>query len=477
MSTISLGGLISGMNTDEVIAKLTDLEAKKITVQESKKLQVQMKQTSVQRIKTAFETLKTKLDALRQSSTYNERKATAADTTILDATVTSGTSLGIHSINVTSLAQAHVVTSTSNAASDVVALGLTAGNINLNGKTIAVDGTDSLYSLRTKINGAGANVTADIVKVVNGATTSYRLNLSSTKLGTANAITLSDDQGGAIVSSNALQFKDGVGAWAYAAVTEAKNAEFTLNNAIYSIDTNTVTSLPGVTLTLKKTGATTVTVEQNADKTASTIQDWANAINAAFTQMDTETKITMKDGSLDKTKARGNLAGDQLIRGFQQSLRGFLSKEVTGLPVNLNRLSQIGITTGAWGTADYGKVVVDTAKLTEEIKKDPNAVARIFGAVTDVNTSGIAKDMYTYVNDALIYQTGPIDSRDALYTKQVKDYDDRIARISEHLSTYQASLKKQFARMESILAKMNTQSAAFTQQVQSLQGIYGNSKK
>ena len=476
MGKVSLGGLISGMNTDDIISQLAQVEAQRVTVPSTRKAEVQVKQSAMAQIKSTFQNLLAKLDKLKTRSTYEERKATVGDATVLDATATSGAALGLHTITVTSMAQAHVVQAASNATSTTAALGLTPGTVTLNGKTFSVTATDSLTTIKDKINGlTGANVTAEIITVTNGATTSYKMNLIASKQGTANAIAISDDQGDAIIKSAGLQFKQPDNSWQNE-ITQAKNAVFKLDNVDFSMETNTVsTAIPGVTFTLKKeTGTTPIKVEQDADKSASAIQEWASQLNSTFYIIEENTKITLKDGAIDKTKSKGPLAGDSLVRGFGTALRGMLSREVAGLPADLNSLSEIGITTGKYGTADYNRVVIDTAKLKEKLQQDPTAVARIFGAVTGgaaTNTTGIAKDMHKWVDDALVYQTGPLDSRDSAYTLQIKQYDAQITRIQEHMERYQAQLKRQFTAMEMAMQKLQNQGGAMLQQMSALMGM------
>lgn len=479
MSSISLGGLISGMNTQDIIRQLSEVELMRTRVPSTRKMETQLKQSAIQQIKSTLETLLSKADKLKTKSTYEERKATVADATLVDATVTAGAALGLHSLQVTSLAQAHVVQAASSATSATAALGLTAGTITINGKTLSVDGTDTLTTIKEKINGlSGANVTADIITVTNGSTTSYRLNLAATKLGTANAVVISDDQGDAIIKSAGLQFKQADGTWQNE-IAQATNAVFKLDNVDFSTDTNTIANaIPGVTFTLKKaTGTTTINVEQDVDKIAASVQEWVTQFNATMGVLDEKTKVALKDGALDKAQARGPLAGDSLVRGFATTLRGMLSSEVAGLPSTLNELSEIGITTGKWGTADYNRVVVDTAKLTEQLKKDPTAVARIFGAVTDSNTSGVAKDMHTWINTQLTAATGTIATRDDTYNKQIKQYDQQITRIQEQVTRYEERLRRQFTQMEIAMQRLQSQGSTMLQQMASLQNQISQSNR
>lgn len=454
---LGMSGVYTGLNTEAWVQNITSAQNQRVYSQVIKKQGVIDRQSAWQRIQTALNSLQTQSDMLGKVDTYRARTATVADNTIADASAVSGAALGSHALSVTSLAAAHVVSAKSDATSADAGLGLS-GTVTINGKALALATTDSLNTVRDKINALGANVTASVVPVISGTTTTYTMQLASNKLGTANAITMS----GADAQSTALNFLDAAGAWTNQ-VTAATDAVFTLDGSNYTMDTNNIsTVLPNVSFTLKKAGSTTINVTQNADAIVASVQSWANAVNAAIGQIDTETKVALKDGRLDGSVKKSPLSGDSVARTLRQSLSSMLSQVVGGLPSKQNRLSDFGITTGAWGSADYGKVVVDTTKLKAAVQSDPDALARVFGAITGANTTGVATDMSKFLKTELTPATGPLALQNTSYDKQIKQISDNISRLNDQISKLQDSLRKQFARMEAAVAQMRSQGSAFT---------------
>lgn len=462
MASLGISGLYTGLNTDQWVQKLMAADSQRISTQVAKQRSVQARQASWQRIQTSLNSLLTQSDALRQVAAFRPRTVTVADPTVVDATASAGALITSHSLTVTSLAKAQVVSATSTAATADTALGI-AGTVTINNKSFDVVDTDTLNTVRSKINALGANVTASVVPVINGSTTTYKMILAANQMGTANAISMS----GAPIQNAALQFLDqSTGSWASTPIADAADAVFTLDGSDYTMSTNDIASvIPGVSFTLKKIGSTTVGVAQDADKTVAAVQSWASAYNAVFSQIDTETKVNMKNDTLDTTQSSAPLAGDYSARAIKQSLRSMLSRVVTGLPTTLNQLSQIGVTTGAWGTSDYGKLVVDPAKLKSQMQADPDGVARVFGAITDVNTTGIAQDVYGFLNSELTPVTGPLESQNSMFNTQIKQISDQIARMNDQLTQRQQKLRDQFARMEAAIANMRSQGSAFAAQM------------
>ncbi len=408
---LSLGGLISGVSTEDLIARIMEAERFRVTREEMKKMQLEEQQAAWREIKSSLESLRSSLDTIRFASFFRSRKAALTDETVAEVTVTAGVTLTTHTLTVNTLAQAHVVAGNSDQTDANAALGVT-GTLTINGKSITLVGTDTLNSIRDKINTtAGIGVTADVVKVQVSGQDRYRLVLTAEKQGTANAITIDNT-----TAAQSLGFVDGTGTLINE-VAAARDATFTLDGIAYTQPDNVVDDvIPGLSITLKKDGGaqTNITVEQDTDAMAKGIEDWAEQLNKTLELI---TEYTKYD---EETKTAGLLQGDSLARRIQTNLRSMLSTVVSGLPSDLNQLSHVGVTTGAWGTDDYGKVLVDTAKLKEKLLEDPDGVARLFGALrTNValqtngataTASSTAPDTATNAYDPNDVINGDIDS-------------------------------------------------------------------
>ncbi|MFZ5826806.1 MAG: flagellar filament capping protein FliD [Bacillota bacterium] len=379
MSNLSLGGLVSGMNTESLIRQIMELERAKLTSKESQRSQLAARQKAWSDVRSSLSTLRTKVDSLRLPFTFRSRTATLTDPSVASVTASTGALLTTYSLSVSQLAQAHVVSHTDATTKDTAntALGVSGSfeiGLGTDLQQIDVSTTDTLNSLADKINAAKKGVSASVVKVTISGADKYRLVLTSSKTGTDNAIVMNDVTVGTLES---LGFKS---AGVYSnQLSEAKNAAFTLNSVAYERSTNTVDDVvPGLSITLKKQGAdanTQFTIGLDTEKVLSAAKSWAEAVNS------TQDLLAKMSSYNADTKTAGILNGDGTVRNLQRMIRSSISNVVAGLPAEMNQLSQIGITTGAYGSSDYGKVVIDEAKFLEMLSKDSEGVAKLFGAL------------------------------------------------------------------------------------------------
>lgn len=377
---LSLGGLVSGLNTDSLIGKIMEVERARLYSKENEKSQLQAKQKAWGDVRSSLSAVRSKLDALRYPFIFRSRQVTMTDESVASVSASSGAMLTTYTLSVSQLAQAHVVShtdaSTKNSPNDALSV---TGSFNIGIGTslnqIDLTSTDTLNSLADKINAANVGVSASIVKVTISGADKYRLVLTSSKTGTDNAIVMNNVTAGTLES---LGIKDASSNYTNV-LSAAANATFTLNGVAYERSTNTVDDVvPGLTITLKKQGAgaaTQFTVGLDADKVVEAVKGWLDSVNS------TQDLLKRVSDYNPDTKQAGILSGESLVRNQQRMIRSSISNVVAGLPADMNRLSQVGINTGSWGTADYGKVVIDEAKFKEMLIKDAEGVARLFGAL------------------------------------------------------------------------------------------------
>ena len=197
--TVNFSGLASGIDTSSIIASLTAVAQKPITLLQGKDDTYNSELAAWQQFNTNLSSLQSAVATLGEPSTFTTASATSSDTTVATVTTLPGATLGDHSLSVTQLAQAQKVVSTP-VSSGSTALGKT-GSFTLNGKTISVSSTDALTDVAVKINAAQAGVSATVVNVGPG---DFRLTLTSNQTGTANTIAAADVTGGVLGSLGIL---------------------------------------------------------------------------------------------------------------------------------------------------------------------------------------------------------------------------------------------------------------------------------
>jgi len=195
---IGFSGIASGVDWRNIIDQLRQLEYKKIELVQTQQQAAQDRLSAWQSINTKLLSLKTVVGKINEPADFNLFSPTVSSSTSRDPedllSVTAGTdaSRGTYDIVINSLAVAHKLSSES-FASDTTALGLS-GDLIVNGKTVTVSTTDTLSSLRDKINAVntGDDPSQVTASVVHYTTTDHRLILTSDVEGAA-GISLSGD--------------------------------------------------------------------------------------------------------------------------------------------------------------------------------------------------------------------------------------------------------------------------------------------
>ena len=190
MAGITIDGLVSGLQTGDLIAELMEAERAPITRMESTKEEYQNKISLLQDLSLKLSTLKISADTLNTSSLYGARAVTSSQENVLTASAQSGAPTGRYTIQVERIALAHQLAS--GVTSDPSAQVFGTGTITLqvgSGSPVTINITsdnNSLNGIRDAINNAGLPVTASIV----GSGSEYRLVILSNATGTEGQITL-----------------------------------------------------------------------------------------------------------------------------------------------------------------------------------------------------------------------------------------------------------------------------------------------
>lgn len=359
----SVQGLSSGINWQDLVDAMIQADRASTALMEKRKATFQARLDATRAYNTKVLAVQLDLSTLSKASTFNARTATTSNSAALAASTTSNALPGTTTFDVVSVAKAHSIatlgqaSSTANLGAGTVQIQLGAGSP----LTVTIDdASSSLQGIASAINAANLGVSASVVN--DGTANPYRLVLTSSQTGTANALTVS-----------------GTGALAglFAGSTElqaAKDAQLRLGSGAGAIlltqATNTFTDvLPGVTLTAKQeaTGVT-VTVGTDSTNAIDAVKSFIESYNGAVQHL-------TDNASYDTTKkAAGVLFSESDLRSRFGSLTQALLQSVSLLPSSLSTLSSVGI------DLDYktGHLSLDEDVLAAKLAADPDGVSRIF---------------------------------------------------------------------------------------------------
>ncbi len=437
MAIASFSGLASGIDSSALITGLVGIARQPITRLQKDQSTLKLQAARVDDLSSKLSALRTAARALDTSDEVLSTKATSADDAIVKVTSGSGAAPGSYDIHVTSLAQATRVYADPVAAKDQAGLfgsGTLSITIGATTTDLDVTATDTLASVAGKINDSGINATAGLF--FDGG--SWRLSVSGTDTGAANAVTFGETPGltlGLAGSTN---------------VQPAQDAVFEVDGFPVTSASNTVTdAVDGVTLELVKpsvgTTKTAVRIQRDPAALEAKVNTFVKAYNDIMAVIDAETP---KNG----TVKAGALAGDTTLRSVQSRLRSAIGAEVAGLSGNYKTLASVGISLDRAGTMS-----VNTVKLSAAAAKDPAGVANLFGA--QGAATGVMRTLDTTITSYVTAGTGLLSAKSRTMRDRANAYDSRIDGMELRLTKYEEGLKRQFASLEQLISGLNSQSS------------------
>lgn len=169
---ITAGGLITGLDTNNLIAQLVAIDRQPITRVRQRITALETQRTAVRDLRSQLLTLRNRVQDFRLNNIFNAFNSSSSTPEVLTSTVTSSNPVvGAFAVNVSKLASATTAQSSARmgaAINPAVALnsaGITTpiegGTFTINGVQFTVDpATDSLDDVLADINGSAAGVTA-----------------------------------------------------------------------------------------------------------------------------------------------------------------------------------------------------------------------------------------------------------------------------------------------------------------------------
>lgn len=399
--TISFPGIGTSIDVTTLVTKLMSVESQPLTLLQNSQTSYQAQLSAVGTLKSSLSTFQSSLSSLTSLSGFTSMKASGYDTSILNASVTSSAPSGTYAVNVTQLAQSQVLaaqgqTSTTAAigsgSSTTISFqfGTVSGgtlsngqysgatftqNGNLSGGSITINSSNNtLAGIRDAINSANLGVSASIVN--DGSSTPNRLVLTSTAGGSSSEMKISVSGDSTLAS---LLSNDPAGTQNMSEVTTGQNAQATINGIAVQSPTNTLSNVvDGTSLTLSKTGSTTVSVANDASATSAGVVSFVKAYNALRISLNSLTNIDTSNSANN-----GPLASDVSTKTLVNQITDVLGQAIGS--GTYQSLGSIGVTMGSDGTLS-----IDDTKLSAAIAASPSQVAGLFagaGTATDALVS------------------------------------------------------------------------------------------
>jgi flagellar hook-associated protein 2 len=469
MAVISSLGVGSNLDLSGLLDKLAAAESAPLVALQKQQTSYTAKLSAYGTLKNALSNFQAAATKLADATLFQGVKVASSAADVLTAAGAATGASGNYSVEVTKLAQAQslaaagVVDSKAAVGAGRVTIyfGTLSGGVFTDdparaaqsaAQSIVIDSTNnSLEGLRDAINAkAEIGVTASIVN--DGGASPNRLVLSSTQTGAASSMRIAVTDTVPAVAAADLTKLQGLlnhnGVTGLQQTSAASNAALTVNGIAITSATNTVKeAVQGVTMTLAKTGLSTLTVSRDTASVESAVGAFVTAYNSL---QSTATQLTRYDVA---KKSGAALVGDSTLRSIQTSIRSVLNTPQAG---DLKVLSSVGVSFQKDGT-----IAFDASKLKTAFTSDREAVVELF-AGTGGNT-GIGTQVAALV-ETFTGTTGKISNATAGVNATLKALDTRYAATEVSVEAKVARYRAQFTQLDMMMARMNSTASYLTQQ-------------
>lgn len=473
-----IGGLASGMNTDEIIRDMMNANRIPLNKIVQKKQYLDWQVDDYRKTNRQLNDYSTNLwNKMLNPATSGFRSKTVESSAPDDVTIKALSSAGelsgtlqIHQLAKNATMQSGKINATKD--TTLEDLGIVAGEsgtINIAGDDIELSSTDSIEKVISKINAKG------------------KVNAFFDEQSGQIAMTAKNSGKGNIEVTGEGAFIKALKLGANASRQEGTDAEFTFNGLRTTRSSNTF-EISGFEITLKQasgtTDAKTITFSSKAsvddifDTVKGFVEDYNKMIeelNAkirepkyrSYHPLSAEEKAEMKEKEIELWEEKamsGTLRNDPTITNMLSQMRTALMGSIGGQ--GGPTLRDIGITT----SKDYlanGKLEIDEEALKKAISEDPSKVEQMFTAGnkdTPQQEQGFAVRLRNIVDtsrETITNRAGRVGDSNETFTmgRTLKDMDKQIERFEERMKMMEDRLWKQFSAMEQAINRANAQSA------------------
>lgn len=484
MSSINFLGAASGLPLDELVSTFVNVERQtKMARIDKTKTTLNASLSGVGQLRSALSSF---LDATKKLSgeSLKARSVTLTQPeegkTFVQATAKNTASAASFDITVNQLAKgSRLETADSLFESADAVVSTTDGELTFEAGdksfTVAVTAGMTLNQLRLKINESADNfgVNANILNT--GGSAGTKLVLTSNVTGQGNDLQVRNNNG---ELDNVSSISTGATA-GLSMVATAQDAIIELDGISVSSATNTFEdAVQDISITVinetpaGKNARLTVATDKKAAE--ENIQNFIKSYNDLVDQVNSLTRgrVMGPDGSV--TLESGALAGDSLPRNIMNQVRGIFGATVPGASDDLNSLYAMGITLNKSGkleistSTEFGSES-GKARFDKALNENYDSIAKLFGG-----EKGLVSQLESVITE-YTKSGGILANRQNTIQSQLRENTKASDAASRYIASYEDSLRKRYAALDSLLGQMQRQQASVTAALSSLPSL--NTKK
>lgn len=497
-----LTGMNSGLDTESIIQELVAVRRTKVETAQKEQKKLEWKQEAWKELNSKIKSFQNKfVSNMRLSSDYAKKTTKVSNSDVANVITGENAVNSVQSLRVDRLAKTAYLTGGKLEGSEAGKLNALTKLSDITGSRVAGEGTITLTtgkgsSAKTVDITVNENTTiSDVLTQLkdNGLNATFdeeqgRLFVSAKSSGEASDFTLSSNDANGLAALSALKLTED----ADAKKVDGTNAKIFLNDAEFTSTTN-VFKINGLTITAmqetKPGEEVTLTTENDTSGIYDMIKNFFKEYNELINSMDKfynnksgkdydplteEEEYSMSEKKVEdweKKIKESLLYRDENLSDISSALKSVMSSgfEVNGKTMYL---SDFGINTLGYFTApdnernayhidgdtDDENTATAADKLKSMISNDPDSVVSFFTQLSQK----LYEEMFDLSKSVNGYRSYGNFYDDKKLTLDYSDYTSKIANLEEKLFAYEDKWYAKFAKMETAMAKMQSNSTAVT---------------
>ena len=451
MSSVTFGGLSSGMDTATIVEALMETENAPLE-------RLELQQTINDEKLEAYSSFNDKLTALQsaaedlaEADDLQSSKTSLSAEGVVSAESTGASVQGTYNIIVKQLSQVQkdVSSGFDSMAESVLGTGsITIGN---GDDTATIDITSDNNNLKDFVTAVNkeSETTGVTASLINDGSDSgnYRVVFSG------------GDAGNEFTISSTLT--DTTGDFTTSNTQAAQKALVEIDGIAIESDSNTLSDvIPGLSLTLDSVSdkdsegnfeTVRLSVEPDSDAMKEKVNTFINSYNGIIEYLN--------EGTDDTDSLNSYLRNDSTVNGIKRKMQSILTSTFGG-GGSMSMFSQAGISTQSDGTLE-----VDGSDLTEAIENNLTDFVNMFSGTDDED--GVMDKFITLMDASTDSIDGFYASKKESHDSTEKTLESQILRMETRLAKREDSLNSQFSAMEEMISSLNSQSSYFTSMLSS----------
>ena len=459
-TSLSFGGLASGLDTSAIISALVGAEGIPIALEESKQQVQEAKLSLMSNFEGLVKALQEKADGMKTISSFLSHTVTASTEGYANFTVTGAPEAGSHTLEVLSLAAADKWGSNS------MGGGLLGGGLGsqLDGGAISFDYDGTSYSvvidpanssmedIAAAINSqAGDAAKASVVNTGTESNPSYQLILTGNDTGADFALEN-------LTVSGPLAANLDFGT---EPLTAASNASIIVDGLTVERSGNDFSGIvEGITIDAIAVTTTPITFGISVDQGAvkEQMQEFIDAYNAVSSFIQVQNKYSQDDG------ADSELFGDRILQSVSSKLySGFIAADPAVVAADTEGYSAISLL--GLEIDQNGNLTMDETEFGDKLSGNIELFSDFFGN-PDTGVFQRLSGELDYLLDSTGTDTngdpldGLFDIRKEGLSSNISDFKDRIEDMNYRLDKFESALVTKYAALEVLMAKLQVQGNA-----------------